>query len=169
MGDIRGDKTKEIMYVGINQKLRLFKVVANNEKTVLEPLTRINDKLIAPLGERSLTGATFFDFDDTGSYGILIETEDSKLKGYIYLNAESNYFLKALSYDGAREGQPRVGLSYQYLMTNIDGNEVLCAGHQAASNAYRSLQLPFMLDGLGRCQNYVEYFSFGHYRDVNCL
>lgn len=166
MGDVREDGAKEVIYVGVDHKLHILSVDASAASLTFSPLHQINDRDIAPLGEENLKAASFFDFDDTGNHGILLETVNNELRGYMYLNDESSYFLKALGYDGTGEGQTRVGVSYQYLMTDVGGNEILRAGHQTIANAHRALQLPFMLDGLGRCQNYIEYLSFGHYKSV---
>ncbi len=79
------------------------------------------------------------------------------------INQLSNYFIKLIGYQKVSTGQARVGVCYQYIMTTVDGTEVLETGQQVTSNAYRPLQLPFMLAGLGRCQNYIEYVTFAHY------
>jgi hypothetical protein len=169
IGDLRKDGAKQIMYVGVDNQLHVFDVHASSTSMRLKQLTYINDLYISPLSETTLQSASFFDFDDTGSEGMLLETTDKKLKGYIFLSNENNYFLKALSYDENSVGHARVGVSYQYLMTDVSGHEILRAGHQTIANAYRALQLPFMLDGLTRCQNYIEYLSFAHYNHVSYI
>lgn len=174
IGDVNaaGDK-RELLYATVKNTLGICEVNADSKRIQLKCLnSNPNNKGgNYPVHEKNIVGAYFFDLDDIGTHGILLETKDAQLKGYIYLSDGSTYFLKALSYDNKgegqkRTGQARVGVSYQYLMTNIDGKELLRTGHQATSNAYRNLQLPYMLDGVGRCQNYIEYFSFGHYPEV---
>eukprot|EP00826_Nyctotherus_ovalis_P031584 TRINITY_DN2525_c0_g4_i2.p1 TRINITY_DN2525_c0_g4~~TRINITY_DN2525_c0_g4_i2.p1 ORF type:complete len:255 (+),score=72.27 TRINITY_DN2525_c0_g4_i2:453-1217(+) len=170
VGDIMAEgKQKEIMFVSEDGKLAICKVRSTAETGSLKFLEAINDKKHNyPYSEKDLVGASFFDLDDTGTHSILLEGKYGQLKGYLYLSDGSSYFLKALSYDTTNSGdfdpgQSRVGISYQYLMTTIQGKEVLRVGYQSISHAYRILHLPYMLNGLGRCQNYIEYFSFGHY------
>jgi len=168
VGDIIGDGMKEIMFVSNEKKLAIYKV-NSGKKYTLSFFEASNDgKHNNPYGDEELKGASFFDLDDIGTHSIIVETSENELKGYLYLNDGENYFIKALSYDGLFNkeydpGQSRVGVSYQYLMVNIDGRELLRAGYQSIANAYRPLHFPYMLDGVGRCQNYIEYFSFGNY------
>jgi len=169
VGDTTGDgKEKEIMFVSDTQELVIYRIDSNEENTRLTFVEESNDKHNYPYGDKDLIGASFFDLDDIGTHSIIVETSDGQLKGYLYLNDGGSYFIKALSYDGIFNkkhdpGQSRTGVSYQYLMVTIDGTELLRAGYQSIANAYRPLHFPYMLDGVGRCQNYIEYFSFGDY------
>ena len=158
VGDIANDGSKQIMFVDKDNNLKIC-ILNNNEL-----------KLVRPEGLDLDTGnykeSFFFDIDDIGTSGILYRDKDSNLKGYININEPSNYFLKALAFGNTNNGQSRIGISYQYLMTNNNGEEILRVGHQAISNVYRNLQLPFMLDGLSQSQNYIEYLTFSHYKAV---
>ena len=146
------------MFVDKDQSLKICSA-SNNELKPVQPKG-------LDLDAKNYKEAYFFDVDDIGTSGILYRDIDSKLKGYININEPSNYFLKALAFGNTNSGQSRIGISYQYLMTNNNGKEILRVGHQAISNAYRNLQLPFMLDGLGQSQNYIEYLTFSHYTVV---
>lgn len=170
VGDILAEgQRREIMFVSEDGKLAICQVHSTASAGSMEFLPHIDDKKQNfPYDDKDLVGASFFDLDDIGTHSILLETRHGQLKGYFYLSDGSSYFLKALGYDTANSGgfdpgQSRVGISYQYLMTRINGEEKLRVGYQSISHAYRKLHFPYMLDGLGRCQNYIEYFSFGHY------
>ncbi len=159
IGDLGANGVKDLLFVTQSHKIKAYSV----EKTSRNGLKLEKYDIPELNHENSAVGASFFDLDDTGSHSMLVETIDHNVKGYLHIHKEGNYVLKALAFQKAYTGQARVGVTFQYLMTDIDGTEILYTAAQSTSNAYRALQMPFMLSGLGRCQNYIEHLTFGRY------
>jgi len=160
-GDLDSSGQKQIMFVTENHRVKIYNMVFDHGKV------RLDEYKISEIEKiTNAVGAYFYDLDDIGSHSILVENTQGKLRAFLHVPKPGNYFLKALAFQKDYIGQSRTGISYQFLMTDIDGSEIVYAGAQSTSNSYRNLQLPFMLSGLGRCQNYIQHLTFGSYPDV---
>jgi len=58
-------------------------------------------------------------------------------------------------------GVNQVGATTKFLVTTLGGRRVDRAGVQLSQSAYLALQTPYHLFGLGRTNNYLEYFDVG--------
>ena len=157
VGNIDSDDDYSLMFTTIDNMVEIYKVKSGFylERTTTTPgtLEKIDDAV----------GASFFDLDDRGHFSIIVESKNRSIRGFMTIPTEDNYVIKALAFQKMQFSQIRVGVCYQYIKTKVEGDEVLVAGHQLISNAYRTLQMPYMMNGLGRCQNYIEYLTFNNY------
>lgn len=55
-----------------------------------------------------------------------------------------------------------IGVTVQWRITNIDGDKTIALLNQKTQWNYGSLQLPFVTDGLGRTNNYIEDLAVGY-------
>ena len=161
------------IYVGdMNYASTINIMFSTSESIVIYDLKKTSNEIASivkkPIG--NLVGSSFFDIDDMGCFSILYETKEPssvhQLKGFIFIPQGSDYFLKATTFQKTL-GQPRVGISYQYVYTNEDGKAKLQAGHQIARNAHRALDMPYYIGGLQKSPGYVEQFYVQYFHNVN--
>ena len=55
-------------------------------------------------------------------------------------------------------GDTTTGVSYRFVVTDLDDNKYVTVGTQKYQQSYNSLQLPYALLGIGRSNNYIETF-----------
>ena len=113
--------------------------------------------------QTSLYVASLFDFDEDGKLDILVGTYDNDNNFYVtyYLNTgkSSSNFLKVLVSSGICHSDcphmtsPLVGAQVCY--SPSEGRRVGCNG-QLSQTAHFTLQLPFVLFGLGDIPNFIE-------------
>lgn len=74
------------------------------------------------------------------------------------------YFIKANIGNGfniENKGNYGIGATLQCIIVTITNIKKVLIHNQATQSAYSSLQLPYMLFGLGRTNNYVENMNVG--------
>lgn len=83
----------------------------------------------------------------------------------VYNNIVSDsFFIKALMLNSKQEksdniyGDNSMGVSFRFIVTDLDDNKYVAAGTQQTQTSYLSLQLPYSFLGIGRSNNYVETF-----------
>jgi len=54
-----------------------------------------------------------------------------------------------------------MGVSYRFVVTDMDDNKFVIAGSQAYQSGYMSLQMPYAYLPIGRSNNYIETFYAG--------
>lgn len=54
-----------------------------------------------------------------------------------------------------------------YWINSVDGNIKISSQAQVIQTAYNALQLPYVLGGLGRANNYVERFTIANQGNSN--
>jgi len=114
--------------------------------------------------------ATFFDFMENGALDILITevTQDNRIVVRAIKQDFSGdaSFLKVLVTGGLCSkdcpnghtpyGVNQAGPTAKFEMVNSEGGDQMGVAFQLSQSAYFSLQLPFMLFGLGRTPNFVD-------------
>eukprot|EP01091_Cochliopodium_minus_P011961 TRINITY_DN3522_c0_g1_i1.p1 TRINITY_DN3522_c0_g1~~TRINITY_DN3522_c0_g1_i1.p1 ORF type:complete len:649 (-),score=136.28 TRINITY_DN3522_c0_g1_i1:47-1993(-) len=125
--------------------------------------------------------ASFMDFNEDGILDILMFLEpnatDKQQMHALYNNFYNDaFFLKALGLNGVCPswcsngpkfpnpkpyGVNYVGSTFKFVTTSLSGKKSIKQGSALTQNSYFSLQTPYILFGLSRTSNYVEYFYFG--------
>ncbi|KAH9503004.1 T-cell immunomodulatory protein [Bulinus truncatus] len=128
-----------------------------------------------PLAKKSPALVAFYDLMENGVLDILLtEVNDD---GTIVIRAiEQDFtgdasFLKVLVVSGLCKdncpnghnpyGVNQVGPTAKFISTTPTGNDQICVASQLTQSAYFSLQLPFMLFGLGQTPNFVDELKIG--------
>lgn len=129
-------------------------------------------------------GASWFDLDESGTLDILVTTETvNSLNQHVFsLVAVTNnyfndgYFIKTLGLNGLctvncnlkniKLGQKPYGVnqhgaSWKYTLSDLSGRQLVNAFPQLPQSAYSPLQTPYVLNGLGRPANYIDYIYMG--------
>lgn len=128
-------------------------------------------------------GASWFDLDESGTLDILVtmETVDSLNQHVFSLEAITNnyfndgYFVKMLGLNGLCTvncpvksikldkpyGVNQHGAVWKYTLADLSGNQLAVAIPQLPQSAYGALQTPYVLSGLGRPSNYIDYVYMG--------
>lgn len=128
-------------------------------------------------------GASWYDLDESGTLDILVtmETVDSLNQHVFSLEAITNnyfndgYFVKMLGLNGLCTvncpvknikldkpyGVNQHGAAWKYTLADLSGNQLANAVPQLSQSAYGALQTPYVLYGLGRPSNYIDYVYMG--------
>jgi integrin alpha FG-GAP repeat containing protein 1 len=144
----------------------------------------VDDSASALTGLHGAFGAAFFDLDESGSLDILVtmESTDSLNQHVMSLAAVTNnyfndgYFVKTLGLNGLctvncgikniKLGQKPYGVNqhgacWKYTLSDLSGRQLVNAVPQLPQSAYSALQTPYVLSGLGRPSNYIDYVYYG--------
>ncbi|XP_005091341.1 T-cell immunomodulatory protein [Aplysia californica] len=128
-----------------------------------------------PLHKHKPVIAAFFDLMENGALDILLSEVTGDNRVFIRaieqdFNGDAS-FLKVLVVSGLchsdcpNDHQPygvnQVGPTAKFESTNPSGGEQIGIASQLTQSAYFSLQLPFMLFGLGRTPNFVDELEVG--------
>jgi integrin alpha FG-GAP repeat containing protein 1 len=63
-----------------------------------------------------------------------------------------------------QQNSASMGVTIQWLITDINGNQNVKVANQYFQQNYGSLQLPYTQSGLGRTNNYIEDLTIGFSR-----
>eukprot|EP00762_Andalucia_godoyi_P001848 ANDGO_06018.mRNA.1 T-cell immunomodulatory protein homolog len=152
---------------------------------------RVSHSIFAPI--TNAISAAFLDLDENGILDLAVISWNSEKKAFettflytnFYLDA---FFLKVLGLngvcaswcsEGSRFPNPKPfgvnmpGVSSKFVVTQLDGSKVPASGFQLAQLGSQNLEMPYAVYGLGRTNNYIEYFYMGFpngvHRDWNAL
>ena len=81
--------------------------------------------------------------------------------------ASDTFFIKANLINSQQQkndnlyGDKAIGVSYRFVVTDLDDNKFVIAGSQAYQSGYMSNQLPYAYLCVGRSNNYIETFWAG--------
>ncbi|EAR93627.2 integrin alpha FG-GAP repeat protein (macronuclear) [Tetrahymena thermophila SB210] len=111
----------------------------------------------------------FFDINEDGKLDFMVNTfENGMYSIRCFFNYIQNdaFFLKALGLNGqcttsSCQSSVYYGASYQCKVTTLDTQYKTATGAQLTQSANGALQLPFVILGLSRTNNYIENFSVG--------
>jgi len=110
---------------------------------------------------------SFFDFGELGAFSMLSQeydptTKDTKIKTYFNFMNKNNYFLKSMARThGRANGNTYIGLNYLAVRTEMDGKNNPVSFPQQYGMSHNRLQLPYVIFGLGRINNYIQDFTAG--------
>lgn len=109
----------------------------------------------------------WFDLYESASNDILVMTETNGRNGIVSLvNNYFNdaYFLKLFGVNGPCPkfyGVNQHGLTFKFTFTNLTANRMVSSAPQLFQSSYNSLQTPYVISGVGRPNNYIEYIFMG--------
>jgi integrin alpha FG-GAP repeat containing protein 1 len=118
----------------------------------------------------------FYDIDEKGDLDVITVLDYAKgianrtrIKSYYNNFFDDAYFLKTMglsaasnSYGDSRPyGVNMPGITYKFLITDMDGYYHTRAASQITQSTYLSLSTPYHMFGLGRTNGYVEEFYLG--------
>jgi hypothetical protein len=116
--------------------------------------------------------ALFFDINESGSLGLIIQDENNK--NHFYFNYRSNtFFIKSkLMNDDNKDlfTDTNLGTYFRYIVTAKSGERHMDISYQLAQTSDGNIPLPYSLIGLGETNNYVENYqiiSGNYYADKN--
>ena len=177
VGDVDTDSHPDITFTikktnGDNYSKVFFncKAEVQDTKNALVEIRYFTDKCkgieTLSIDEKNAVYSSFFDLDENGQLDILVIYKEIKDKVYYKLKAYYNnysydsFFLKSLNsiYQNMYASY-NVGVSYRYIITNLNSSrrmDVNTQGHQLGCS---SLNLPYTLIGIGRSNNYIENFQ----------
>ena len=110
---------------------------------------------------------TFIDVDEDGRLDYLIQNTENGVPSLklVYNNIVSDsFFIKALMLNSVQTksdniyGDNSIGVSFRFVVTDLDDKKYVLVGSQVYQSQYLSLQLPYSFIGIGRSNNYVETF-----------
>ncbi|KAL4481453.1 hypothetical protein ABPG74_007542 [Tetrahymena malaccensis] len=111
----------------------------------------------------------FFDINEDGKLDFMVNTFENGIYSircfFNYIQNDA-FFLKALGLNGqcttsSCQSSVYYGTSYQCKVTTLDTQYKTASGVQLIQSANGALQLPFVILGLSRTNNYIENFSVG--------
>lgn len=108
-----------------------------------------------------------FDFGEVGSLSFITQQwDEANNRNYIgsYFNflSRNNYFLKATTKTSGKEfGNSFIGSSLVAVKTEVDGTKLPVMLSQQSGLSHTRMQLPYVIFGLGRINNYIEDFTCG--------
>ncbi len=116
--------------------------------------------------------AVFFDINESGSLGLIIQDENNK--NHFYFNYRNNtFFIKSkLMNDDNKDlfTDTNLGTYFRYIVTAKSGERHMDISYQLAQTSDGNIPLPYSLIGLGETNNYVENYqiiSGNYYADIN--
>jgi integrin alpha FG-GAP repeat containing protein 1 len=144
----------------------------------------LGDSVSALSGIIGGTGGSWLDLDEDGSLDIMVssETTNSINQKVTSMTAVTNnffndgYFVKTLGLNGLctvncgiKEiqlgnkpyGVNQHGAAWKYTLADLSGTQLVNAVPQLPQSAYSALQTPYVLSGLGRPSNYIDYVYMG--------
>ena len=105
--------------------------------------------------------ALFFDINESGSLGLIIQDENNK--NHFYFNYRSNtFFIKSkLMNDDNKDlfTDTNLGTYFRYIVTAKTGERHMDISYQLAQTSDGNIPLPYSLIGLGETNNYVENYQ----------
>uniref|UniRef100_A0A0B6YSC2 T-cell immunomodulatory protein TIP C2 domain-containing protein n=1 Tax=Arion vulgaris TaxID=1028688 RepID=A0A0B6YSC2_9EUPU len=177
MGDFNLDGYPDAVAVLSDSKGSLSSFLLYNVKCTTECLSFSRSLSIdyeKPLHRYSPTFATFFDLMEDGVLDILLtENRDGRpvIRAMQQKFSGDASFLKVLVVSGLCQkncpnGHPpygvnQVGPTARFESTTPTGSDQIGVATQLSQSAYFSLQLPFMLFGLGQTPNFVDTLQVG--------
>ncbi|KAL4468178.1 hypothetical protein ABPG72_017159 [Tetrahymena utriculariae] len=111
----------------------------------------------------------FFDINEDGKLDFMVNTYENGIYSircfFNYIQNDA-FFLKALGLNGqcttsSCQSSVYYGASYQCKVTTLDTQYKTASGVQLIQSANGALQLPFVILGLSRTNNYIENFTVG--------
>ena len=105
--------------------------------------------------------ALFFDINESGSLGLIIQDENNK--NHFYFNYRNNtFFIKSkLMNDDNKDlfTDTNLGTYFRYIVTAKSGERHMDISYQLAQTSDGNIPLPYSLIGLGETNNYVENYQ----------
>ena len=120
---------------------------------------------------------SFFDLGEDGKLDILVMTNETKSNGGSFISRTSivnnvkddTLLIKILPLsisskyeDEKRKISTAFGVTLEWRITLLDGNKKIQLDNQRFQLNYGMFQLPYVILGLGRTNNYVEDFHVGY-------
>lgn len=107
------------------------------------------------------------DFDEDGKMDLLVQNGDSHFGiRAIYNNMNyDSFFIKAQMMSPNSDQDPQygtilTGATFRYVMTSLDDdNQYVRVATQIPQQSFDSLELPYVYQGVGRSNNYLEQFN----------
>lgn len=153
-----------------NARCMAIKHCSGNRTFVVSPIDlglSVGDSLVPVV-------VSLMDVNENGVLDFMITLESSnaasKIKRYhtrVLLSEQTNdaAFVKVAVLSGLKSvpkyGSNQIGAVVHLATTNTDGSSMLGANVQLSQSSYLSLQLPYVIFGLGRSPNFVEEIQVG--------
>ncbi|EGR28592.1 integrin alpha fg-gap repeat 1 [Ichthyophthirius multifiliis] len=130
-----------------------------------------SDQVWKEMNDQNAHTVSFFDINEDGKIDFFINTKDyssgkNSIKCFFNYISTDAFFIKALGLNGQCNNNKcqsgiYYGATYECKVTTLDTTEKVATGVQLSQSAYRSLQLPFVILGLARTNNYIENLTVG--------
>lgn len=175
LGDVNSDSYPDIIVILKNSQVKNDKndfVLLINSPYKDNPAMRdfsFTDKSLIINNDvfknQTLLYSSFFDLDENGILDIIITTQDTITGkffnfGFFNNNNYDTFFLKSITtFKRNIFNQAILGVTYRYVVTNLDGTRRKDVSFQLAQIGGMSLSSPFSLIGIGRSNNYIENFN----------